>query len=89
MIEIELTHTEINLLLKYSAPLPEVSEDLQRLQKSAANFEFQTLSIDSFYRDMLVSDLIHSAKSIKSAILLEQFEELISVLETGSGSHFF
>ena len=75
---VELSQREIKLLIKYGYPFDEVSEQLEKVAKRKGIHIVEMTQDDA---NMLIADLVYSAKSIKSARLLEAIEEICSVLE--------
>jgi hypothetical protein len=53
----------------------------QQLERLADDGRVAVVSIDSFYLDHLIANLIRSAKEIGDEALLEELDELLSDLE--------
>ena len=75
---VELTQREIKLLIKYGYPFDEVS---QQLEKVASIKGTHIIEMDEDEANGLIADLVYSAKSINSPRLLEEIDEICSVLE--------
>lgn len=79
-VQIELTKRHIELLLKYSYPFDNESEQLERM--NGIKDEFQKLLTDDFYAPRLIGDLAYSAKEIDNQMLLDELDELCEIVET-------
>jgi hypothetical protein len=75
---LELTPREVQLLLKYGYPFPEQE---QALRESRAVKGIHRVQIDSYWIEMMVGDLVRSAKKIRSRNLLDEIDALCDVLE--------
>ena len=74
----ELTTRERTLLLKYGYPWPEVAE---RLRASKTVKGYHRVPIDAYWIEMMLADIVRSAKEISSPALLEELDALCSVLD--------
>ncbi len=75
---VELTNRECMLLLKYGYPWPEVAE---RVRDSKAARGYHRVPIDAYWIEMMLADIVRSAKEINSPTLLEELDTLCSVLD--------
>ena len=75
---VELTPQEVRLLIKYGCPWPEVEE---RLRASRAVEGVHEVPIDAYWIEMMIADVIRSAKTIRSEALLEELDALCYALE--------
>lgn len=75
---VELTKRECTLLLKYGYPWPDVAE---RLRKSRPVKGYHCVPIDAYWIEMMLADIVRSAKEINSAALLQELDALCSVLD--------
>jgi succinate dehydrogenase/fumarate reductase flavoprotein subunit len=74
----ELTAREVRLLLKYGYPFP---EDEEKLRASRAVGGYHRVRIGAYWIEMMIADLVRSAKEIRSSALLEELEALCSALQ--------
>jgi hypothetical protein len=75
---LELTTREVKLLLKYGYPF----EDEQKtLRASRAVKGYHRVRIGAYWIEMMVADLIRSAKELRTPSLLEEIDALCDVLE--------
>lgn len=75
---VELTKRELTLLLKYGYPWPDVAE---RLRDSNAIGGYHRVPIDAYWIEMMLADLVRSAREISRNSLLEELDALCSVLD--------
>src|ERR1017187_10323414 len=75
---LELTPRELGLLLKYGYPFP---NDAQKLRDSKAVKGYHRVPIDAYWIEMMLADIVRSAKEISSSTLLEELDALCSVLD--------
>lgn len=75
---IELTSRELHLLLKYGYPF---EEEAQILRASKAVRGFHRVRLDSFWIEMLLGDVIRSAREITNRRLLDELDEVCGALE--------
>ncbi len=75
---LELTPRELGLLLKYGYPFP---NEAQKLRDSKAVKGYHRVSIDAYWIEMMLADIVRSAKTIRSAALLDELDALCSVLD--------
>lgn len=75
---VELTPREVELLLKYGYPRLDVAE---KLRASRAVQDFHRVRIDAYWIEMMIADVIRSARKIRSDALLEELDALCSALE--------
>src|ERR1700722_18948660 len=75
---VELTKRERTLLLKYGYPWPDVAETLR---DSKAVRGFHRVPIDAYWIEMMLADVERAAKEINSPSLLEELDDLCSVLD--------
>lgn len=76
---VEITPRELRLLLKYGYPFPEQEE---ALRSSRAVAGYHRVRIDAYWIDLMIGDLVRSAKEIRSRVLLEELDALCCALET-------
>jgi hypothetical protein len=76
---LELTARELGLLLKYGYPFP---DEAQKLRDSKAVKGYHRVSIDAYWIEMMLADIVRSAKTIRSASLLEELDALCSALDS-------
>lgn len=82
---IELTSRELDLLLEYGYPF---EEQEQTLRASKAVRGFHRVRIDSFWIEMLLGDVIRSAREITNRRLLDELDGVCGALEVAlSGAH--
>ena len=75
---VELTTREISLLLEYGYPFPDVE---QKLRASKAVAGIHRVRLGTYWIELMLGDLVRSAKEIRSRRLLDELDELYSVLE--------
>lgn len=76
---LELTTRERDLLLRYGYPFPDAE---QALRQSEPVDGFHRVRIGTFWIERMLGDLARSEKEIRSRRLLEELDELYSVLES-------
>jgi hypothetical protein len=75
---LELTTREVKLLLKYGYPF----EDEQKtLRTSRAVKGYHRVQIGAYWIEMMIADLIRSAKELRTPSLLDEIDALCDVLE--------
>jgi hypothetical protein len=82
---IPLTTRQIELLKKYSAPFEGVKRQLDKVSENPTA-DVHKIKIDEYYGNLLLADLVHYSKTIDDDILLEEIDDLYSVIEYGIGS---
>lgn len=75
---VELTPREVRLLLKYGYPW---LEDEKKLRNSRAVAGVHRVRIDAYWIEMMIADVIRSAREIRSGALLEELDRLCYALE--------
>src|SRR3984957_10808547 len=75
---LELTARELGLLLKYGYPF---SDEAQKLRDSKAVKGYHRVPIDAYWIEMMLADIVRSAKEISSPALLEELDALCSLLD--------
>jgi hypothetical protein len=75
---VELTTRERSLLLKYGYHFPEEAE---RLRGSKAVKGYHRVPIYAYWIEMMLADIVRSAKEISSPVLPEELDALCSVLD--------
>ena len=75
---VELTTREVSLLLKYGYPF---SAEERKLRSSEAVDGIHRVRMGSYWIELMLGDLVRSAKEIRSHRLLDELDELYSVLE--------
>jgi hypothetical protein len=75
---VELTPRERRLLLKYGYPFPEQEETLR---ESKAVRGYHRVRIDSYWVEMMLADIVRSARQISNRALLEELDGLCSALD--------
>ncbi len=75
---LELTTREVKLLLKYGYPF---DEQEKTLRASRAVKGCHRVRIGAYWIEMMVADLVRSAKKLRSPSLLEEIDALCDVLE--------
>jgi hypothetical protein len=75
---LELTTREIKLLLKYGYPF---DEQEKTLRASRAVKGYHRVRMGAYWIELMVADLIRSAKKLRSPALLEEIDALCDVLE--------
>src|SRR5882672_7246027 len=74
---VELTTREVSLLLKYGYPF---SAEERKLRSSEAVDGIHRVRMGSYWIELMLGDLVRSAKEIRSHRLLDEIDELYSVL---------
>ena len=75
---VELTSREVSLLLKYGYPF---RDEEQKLRASKAVGGIHRVRLGAYWIELMLGDLVRSAKEISSRRLLDDFDELYSALE--------
>ena len=75
---LELTTRERDLLLEYGYPFP---DEEKILSQSNAVQGMHRVKIDAYWMEMMIGDLVRSAKEIHKQSLLNELDELCTVLE--------
>jgi hypothetical protein len=75
---LEISPRERDLLLKYGYPFP---AEEQKLRDSRAVKGFHQVRIGAYWIELMVADLIRSAREIRNGALLDELDELCSALE--------
>ncbi len=75
---VELTSREVSLLLKYGYPFP---DEEQKLRASKAVDGIHRVRLGAYWIELMLGDLARSEREIRSQRLLEELDELYSVLE--------
>jgi hypothetical protein len=75
---VELTTREVSLLLEYGYPF---SAEERKLRASKVVDGIHRVRMGSYWIEMMLADLVRSAKEIRSRRLLDELDELYSVLE--------
>ncbi len=75
---LELSTREVKLLLKYGYPFDEQKETLRA---SRAVKGYHRVRIGAYWIELMIADLIRSAKELRSPALLEEIDALCDVLE--------
>gem|GEM_PF-852017 len=78
VIEVELSQREVQLLLKYAYPF---DHEQAQLDSVSAKAGYHLLQFEIGTTLGLIGDLVSSARKIKRSNLLEELDELCSVLE--------
>jgi hypothetical protein len=78
---LEITTRERDLLLKYGYPFP-VEE--QKLRDSKAVKGLHRVRMGAYWIELMVADLIRSAREIRNGALLDELDALCSALVRGS-----
>jgi len=81
---LELSARELKLLLKYGYPF---DEQEKTLRASRAVKGCHRVRIGAYWIEMMVADLIRSAKELRSPSLLEELDALCDVLENALTDH--
>jgi hypothetical protein len=76
---VELTTREVSLLVKYGYPF---SAEERKLCASKAVDGIHQVRMGAYWIEMMLADLVRSAKEIRSHRLLDELDELYSVLES-------
>ena len=77
---VSLTTRQIELLRKYSAPFEDVKRQLDKASENP-RVKAHKIKIDQYYGNLLLADLVHYSKTIDDDILLEEIDDLYSVIE--------
>jgi hypothetical protein len=80
---VELTSREVSLLLKYGYPF---RDEEQKLRASKAVGGIHRVRLGAYWIELMLGDLVRSAKEISSRRLLDELDELYSVLESSLNS---
>ena len=75
---LEITSRERDLLLEYGYPF---ADEEQKLRASRAVKGFHRVRIGAYWIELMVADLIRSAREIRSGALLDELDALCSALE--------
>ncbi len=75
---IELTSRELHLLLEYGYPF---DEQAHTLRASKAVRGYHRVRLDSFWIEMLLGDVIRSAREITNRRLLDELDGVCGALE--------
>jgi hypothetical protein len=75
---LELTSREMSLLLEYGYPFP---DEEQALRASKPVGGIHRVRLGAYWIELMLGDLVRSAKEIRSRRLLDELDELYSVLE--------
>lgn len=75
---VELTTQEVSLLLEYGYPF---AAEERKLRSSRAVDGIHRVRMGSYWIELMLGDLVRSAKEIRSHRLLDELDELHSVLE--------
>jgi hypothetical protein len=78
VIELYLSERDRQLIAKYTWPFEEFQEQLNRLEGQPG---MAKATIDPFYLDRLLADIVVSAKKITDESLLDELDALYSELE--------
>jgi len=78
-INIEISGREAKLVLKYGYPLP---EQAKLFKPFAGKASYHTLDVDQYWLEMIIGDLSRSMREVKSHSLIDELDELSSVLES-------
>ena len=77
-VVVELSKRQVFLLLEYSYPF---EAERNQLEQFHGNREPHKFMCDTFYLPKLVSDLVYSAKQIYDGGILDELDELSSIME--------
>lgn len=80
---VELTSREVSLLLKYGYPF---RDEEQKLRASKAVGGIHRVRLGTYWIEVMLGDLVRSAQEISSRRLLDELDELYSVLESSLNS---
>jgi len=84
MWTLELTPRELVLLLEYGSPFP---EQRQKLRDSKAVKGYRRVPIDAVWTEMMLVDIVRSAREIDNPELLEEdLDALCSALDCALAS---
>ena len=75
---VELTPREVKLVIKCGYPFP---DDAARLRESPTRNGVHVVTINPYWVEMWIADVVRSAKTIESAALLAELDEVCRVLE--------
>jgi hypothetical protein len=78
-IKLRLSARERELVFKYGYPFQELKEQLAKYEYTTGS---ATVTIDSFFLDCLLADLVRSAKQLTDARLLDEIDALYTRLES-------
>lgn len=84
MITVELSQREVKLLLRYGYPFEHESVQLKAFKNRKGP---HWLQIEPYYLPLLVADLVRSAKTLRSDVLLEELDILCIALENAASSY--
>jgi len=76
---VELTTREVSLLLEYGYPFP---DEEQKLRASKAVKGIHRVRLGAYWIELMLGDLARSEREIRSRRLLDELDELYSVLES-------
>ena len=80
---VELTSREVSLLLKYGYPF---RDEEQKLRTSRAVEGIHRVRLGACWIELMLGDLARSEREIRSHRLLDELDELYSVLESALNS---
>ena len=80
---VELTSREVSLLLKYGYPF---RDEEQKLRASKAVEGIHRVRLGTYWIELMLGDLARSEREIRSHRLLDELDELYSVLESALNS---
>ena len=80
---VELTTREVSLLLEYGYPF---RDEEQKLRASKAVEGTHRVRLDTYWIELMLGDLARSERQIRSRRLLDELDELYSVLESALNS---
>ena len=80
---VELTTREVGLLLEYGYPFP---DEEQKLRASKAVEGIHRVRLGAYWIELMLGDLARSEREIRSRRLLDEIDELYSVLESALNS---
>ena len=80
---VELTSREVSLLLKYGCPF---RDEEQKLRSSKAVEGIHRVRLGAYWIELMLGDLARSERAIRSHRLLDELDELYSVLESSLNS---
>jgi hypothetical protein len=75
---LELTTREVKLLLKYGYPFEDEQKALRACQAVKG---YHHVRIGAYWIEMMIADLIRSAKELRTPSLLDEIDALCDVLE--------
>lgn len=78
MIRLRLSERQRRLLADHTYPFPELEEQLTKL--SSTN-QAATVTIEPFYLDRLLADIVYSSKRLADDRLVEELDDLYTRLE--------